>query len=127
MIILIDTNVLIWWFHDPQKLSRRAALLMKDVGNQIAVSAASAWEMSIKVALGKLDALNLVSNLPDEIAQEGFSEVPITVDHGIRAGALPLHHRDPFDRLLVAQAQALRVPIVSSDKLFDRYDVKRLW
>jgi PIN domain nuclease of toxin-antitoxin system len=91
------------------------------------MSAASAWELAIRTNLGKLDALSLVMELPRLLAEEAFEELAIAIDHASRAGVLPPHHRDPFDRLLVAQAQSLNVPIVSSDHWLDRYDVKRLW
>ena len=91
------------------------------------VSAAIAWELSIKVNLGKLDAMSVVADLGSRLEKEGFSELPITLSQATRAGLLPLHHRDPFDRMLVAQAQDLGIPILSSDSLLDRYDVKRLW
>jgi PIN domain nuclease of toxin-antitoxin system len=93
----------------------------------VLVSAATAWELSIKVNLGKMDAMVLLTDLPHRLEQAGFSELPITVSHAIRAGLLPLHHRDPFDRLLVAQAQDLGVSILSADSSLDAYDIKRLW
>jgi PIN domain nuclease of toxin-antitoxin system len=127
MKILLDTQALFWWLGDPARLSRRAMALVTDSKNTILVSPASAWEMAIKVSLGKLDSLTLVLELTRHIEEEGFTEVPIGVEVAVRAGLLPLHHRDPFDRLLVAQAQSLHCPILSSDQLLDRYDVKRVW
>ncbi len=127
MKVLIDTQVLFWWHNEPSKLSHSATSVLEDGSNVLLVSAATAWELAIKVTLGKLDALSLVIDLGGFLREEGFTELPITVQHATRAGLLPLHHRDPFDRLLVAQAQDLGIPIVSSDRLLDRYDVKRLW
>lgn len=127
MKILLDTQILFWWFSEPGKLSRRARSLIEDSDNSILVSAATAWELAIKAALGKIDALPLVVDLPALVAEEGFFELAITVAQATRAGLLPLHHRDPFDRLLVAQAQELNIPILSSDRLLDQYDLKRLW
>jgi PIN domain nuclease of toxin-antitoxin system len=95
--------------------------------NTVLVSSAIAWELAIKVNLGKFDALSLTTELPRYTEEEGFEELPISMEHAIRAGLLPLHHRDPFDRLLVAQAQALNVPILSADAVLDQYDVKRVW
>lgn len=127
MRILLDTHALIWWFGNESKLSRRASSMIANQNNTILVSAAIAWELAIKVNLGKFDALSLATELPRYAEEEGFEELPISMEHAIRAGLLPLHHRDPFDRLLVAQAQALNVPILSADAVLDQYDVKRVW
>ena len=127
MKILLDTHALIWWFGNESKLSRRALSIITNQNNTILVSAAIAWELAIKVNLGKFDALSLATELPSYTAEEGFEELPISMEQAVRAGLLPLHHRDPFDRLLVAQAQALNAPILSADKVLDQYDVKRVW
>lgn len=127
MKLLLDTHAFVWWFNDPDKLSSRASTLLKASGNSIFVSAALAWELAIKVNLGKIDALPLITDLAMHIAEEGFVELPISIAQAVRAGLLPRHHRDPFDRLLVAQAQDLNLPIVSADRILDRYDVKRIW
>ena len=127
MKILLDTHALIWWFGNESKLSRRAFSIIADQNNTVFVSAAVAWELAIKVNLGKFDALALTTELPRYTQEEGFDELPISLEQAVRAGLLPLHHRDPFDRLLVAQAQALNVPVLSADTVLDRYDVKRLW
>jgi PIN domain nuclease of toxin-antitoxin system len=127
MKILLDTHALIWWFGDESKLSRRASSMIANQNNTVFVSAAVAWELAIKVNLGKFDALSLTTELPRYTEEEGFEELPISMEQAVRAGLLPLHHRDPFDRLLVAQAQSLNAPILSADTVFDQYDVKRLW
>lgn len=127
MKVLADTQTLIWWFSGPDKLSPRALAILKSQENVILVSAASAWEMAIKVNWGKLDALPLISELSYQIREEGFMEEPVSIEQAVRAGLLPTHHRDPFDRLLVAQAQALNVPILSADQVLDKYDIKRIW
>ena len=127
MNVLLDTHVLLWWFLEPKRLSRQARSFFAELETRLLVSAASTWEIAIKASLGKLDALGIITQFDRYLAERNFIEQPILIEHSVRAGLLPLHHRDPFDRLLVAQAQALRVPIVSSDKVFDRYDVKRLW
>ncbi|MGH9514822.1 MAG: type II toxin-antitoxin system VapC family toxin [Terriglobales bacterium] len=127
MKVLIDTQVLFWWYSEPSKLSRSAGAILEDGSNIVLVSAATAWELAIKVAIGKLNALSLILDLVGFLKEEGFTELPITIQHATRAGLLPLHHRDPFDRLIVAQAQDLGIPIASSDRLLDRYDIKRLW
>jgi PIN domain nuclease of toxin-antitoxin system len=127
MKLLLDTHALIWWFNDPSRLSPRASSILRNPGNTILISAAVAWELAIKANLGKLDALPLVTELSRHTAEEGFTELPISIAQAVRTGLLPRHHRDPFDRALVAQAQELNVPILSADTLLDHYDVKRLW
>jgi PIN domain nuclease of toxin-antitoxin system len=127
MEVIVDTHVLVWAFNEPKRLSKRANSILTNTDNTVLVSAAVAWELSIKVNLGKLDALPLLSGLTQRLQREGFTELPISIAQATRAGLLPLHHRDPFDRLLVAQAQDLGIPIVSADELLDRYDVNRLW
>jgi len=127
MKVLLDTHALIWWFGNESKLSRRASSIIANQKNTVLVSAAIAWELAIKVNLGKVDALSLTTELPRYTAEEGFEELPISMEQAVRAGLLPLHHRDPFDRLLVAQAQGLNVPILSADTVLDQYDIKRLW
>lgn len=125
--LLIDTHVLLWWWTDERKLSQRAKGTILDSRNRSYVSAAVAWELAIKVNLGKLDARDVVSNLQPLLLEEGFRRLAISTDHALRAGLLPMLHRDPFDRVLVAQAQALNSPVVSADTIFDRYGVQRIW
>jgi PIN domain nuclease of toxin-antitoxin system len=125
--LLIDTHVLLSWWTDAGKVSRRAKDAIVDARNRSYISAAVAWELAIKVNLGKLNAREVVSTLPQLLLEEGFRRLAISTDHALRAGLLPLLHRDPFDRMLVAQAQALNSPIVSADGMFDRYGVTRIW
>lgn len=127
MKVLLDTHAVFWWFGDAARLSKRAESILTDTKNVILVSAATAWELAIKANLGKIDALELLTDLKRYLAEEGFVEVAISIEHATRAGLLPPHHRDPFDRLLVAQAQELVVPILSGDRGLDRYDIKRIW
>jgi PIN domain nuclease of toxin-antitoxin system len=127
MNVLLDTHVVIWWLSEPEKLSKRANSAITNQANTVYVSAASAWEMAIKAKLGKLQTTSFVLDLLDLLQQENFFEQPVTIDHAVRGGLLPLHHRDPFDRLLVAQAQAMNIPIVSADAILDAYDIKRIW
>ncbi len=127
MKVLLDTHVLIWWFSEPSRLSAKATSILGNPSNTILVSAAIPWELAIKVNLGKVDALPLVTDLVSHTAEEGFLELPLNIRQAVRAGLLPMHHRNPFDRVLVAQAQDLNVPILSGDAVLDRYDVKRLW
>jgi PIN domain nuclease of toxin-antitoxin system len=96
--------------------------------NRILVSAASAWEIATKVRIGKLPgAERFAANFRDRLLEDGFEELDVTVDDGIRAGALPGTHKDPFDRMLIAQAQSQGIPIVSNEEWFDRYGVRRIW
>jgi PIN domain nuclease of toxin-antitoxin system len=100
MRVLIDTQVLFWWYSELGKLSKRAVSIVTDGSNTVLVSALVAWELAIKSAMGKLDALPLVIDLSRYIAEEGFAELPISIPQATRAGLMLSHHHDPFDRLL---------------------------
>jgi PIN domain nuclease of toxin-antitoxin system len=127
MEVLLDTHAVIWWFEAAAGLSKRASSIISNPGNLILISAAVGWELAIKLNLGKFNTPSLVQDLHGLVEREGFAELPISLEHAVRAGMLPLHHRDPFDRLLVAQAQARGAPILSSDRALDAYDVRRIW
>jgi PIN domain nuclease of toxin-antitoxin system len=125
---LFDTHALIWWFSDDSSLSSPVREIISDTENTLLVSAASAWEIAIKHQLGKLRKVaDLVSDFSGRIEREGFQLLPISAEHGIRAGLLPYVHKDPFDRMLAAQAQAENIPIVSNEVVFGTYGVRRLW
>lgn len=127
MNLMVDSHVVLWWFSRSRQLTDAARRSMADPDARVYVSAAVAWELAIKVNLGKLDARPLVDNLQTVLHEEGFHRLAISTDHALRAGLLPLHHSDPFDRMLIAQAQALNCPIVSADARFDNYGVRRIW
>lgn len=128
MKLLLDTHVLLWWLDGDERLIPAARSLIADESNEILVSAASAWEISTKVRIGKLPgAVEVAAKLPQIIVSQGFVALSITIDHALRAGVLPGPHRDPFDRMLAAQAQAENIPIISKDAVFDTYAVVRLW
>jgi PIN domain nuclease of toxin-antitoxin system len=127
MEVLLDTHAVIWWFEGAAGLSKRASSIIASSDNFILISAAVGWELAIKANLGKFNTPSLVQELHQLVEREGFAELPISLEHAVRAGLLPLHHRDPFDRLLVAQAQALGAPILSADRALDAYDVRRIW
>ena len=127
MNLLIDTHVLLWWLSAPERITQRAANSLHTPENRVYVSAAVAWEIAIKSNLGKLQAEKVLSDLPRILFDRGFLRLAISVDHALRAGVLPRHHNDPFDRMLVAQAQALNCPIISADARFDSYGVRRIW
>ena len=128
MRLLLDTHALLWWLTDDRSLPATAHKLIARGSNTVVVSTASAWEIATKVRLGKLPmAVDLVGDLDRVLAQEGFEPLGISVDHAVRAGLLPGPHKDPFDRMLIAQSQAEGVPILSNDTAFDAYGVRRLW
>lgn len=128
MDLLLDTHALLWWLADDPSLSRRARAAIANTANTVLVSAASAWEIATKVRLGKLPtAADLAANFADQMESEGFATLPISSDHAIRAGLLPGHHRDPFDRMLIAQSQAEHLALVSNEEIFDGYGVRRVW
>src|SRR5882762_3195327 len=127
MNLLLDTHALIWWFEESAALSKRASSAIRNPDNVILISAVVGWELAIKFKTGKFRTASLVQDVEDIVQHEGFAELPISLDHAVRAGLLPTHHKDPFDRLLVAQAQALNAPIVSADAVLDHYGVQRLW
>jgi PIN domain nuclease of toxin-antitoxin system len=125
---LFDTHALIWWFSDDIALPQAVRGIIADTDNTLLVSAASAWELAIKYNLGKFRKVaDLVSDFSGRIEREGFQLLPISAEHGIRAGLLPGLHKDPFDRMLIAQSQAEGIPIISNGAVFDTYGVKRLW
>lgn len=128
MRLLPDTHTLIWWFEGSRRLSPQARRAIEDETNIILISPASAWEIVTKFRLDKLPGAEaLARDVPGAIASQGFAELSITVADAVRAGALPGPHRDPFDRMLIAQAQARDLVLVSNETLFDVYGVRRLW
>ena len=112
MRLLLDTHALLWWLADDAALAQAARAAIADGGNEVFVSAASAWEIAIKHELGKLD---VPQDLTEAIDSAAFTGLPITIEHARLAGALSPHHRDPFDRMLIAQAQAESLTIVTRD------------
>lgn len=127
MRLLLDTHALLWWVSNHPALSSKADQALADEANEVFVSAASAWEIVTKARIGKLQAGPLAQDFLGEVRRQGFQPLSITVNHGARAGALPGPHRDPFDRMLVAQAQADNLILVSNEGIFDGYGVQRLW
>ena len=127
MNLLIDTHVLLWWWTEAEQLSGRAKAAILDSRNRSYVSAAVAWELAIKVNLGKLDARDVVSNLKQLLIEEGFRRLAISTDHALRAGLLPMLHRDPFDRMLIAQASVEDMVILTADRVFRKYPVEVIW
>ena len=125
---MLDTHAFLWWIEGNRRLPARVRRAIGDDRNTKFVSAASAWEITTKYRIGKLpEASELAPNVADAIADEGFEELPISVQEGARAGALPELHRDPFDRILIAQAILNDLTLVSGEGLFDQYGVQRYW
>lgn len=126
--LLLDTHALIWWLEGDEALTNRAREAISDEANTVAVSAASAMEVATKFRIGKLtQAALLAQNFEAIIADQGFVELAISVHHARLAGEMNIAHKDPFDRLLIAQAQAEDMVLVSNETLFDDFAVKRLW
>ena len=123
MRLLLDTSTLLWWLDDDKKLGAAARAAIADPENEVFVSAASAWEISVKRASRKLDA---PFDIASALARNHFAELPIEVAHAVAAGELPPHHRDPFDRMLVAQAQLDDLTIVADDAEIAKYDATLL-
>jgi PIN domain nuclease of toxin-antitoxin system len=122
--LLIDTHALLWWLVDDPLLTPTAREVIADPANTPLVSTASVWEVAIKRSLGKLETPD---DLPERIAGEGFDWLPVSADHAWQVRSLPPHHRDPFDRLLVAQAIVDRLPVVTADAQFGAYGVTTRW
>ena len=128
MKLLLDTHAFLWWLAGNTRLPAMARDAIQDVDNDVIVSATTAWEITTKHRLGKLrEAAAVAEDVAGAIAAQGFEELPISVDDATRAGKLPGPHRDPFDRMLIAQALARNLTLVSIDEALDTYRVRRLW
>jgi PIN domain nuclease of toxin-antitoxin system len=126
--LLLDTHVLIWWLGSLPMLSADAHDALADPDNEAFVSSASAFEIATKYRLGKLPvAAALVDGLDEHLRREGFKPVAISLPHALAAGRLPGPHKDPFDRLLIAQARLEGFTVITSDPIFQRYRVPMLW
>ncbi|HWD60188.1 MAG TPA: type II toxin-antitoxin system VapC family toxin [Stellaceae bacterium] len=124
MRLLLDANALLWWVTASARLTQTARNAIADPANEIAVGIGSLWELAIKRALRKLD---FPHDFETVLRDEGFALLPIGYLHLRALEGLPFHHSDPFDRLLIAQATAEQIPIVTSDKSFPRYDIRVIW
>jgi PIN domain nuclease of toxin-antitoxin system len=126
--LLLDTHAFLWWLSGDGALSVRAREAVADAANEIFVSAASAWEIATKHRIGKLPGVAIVvADFDRAISDQGFHGLPISVRHGQIAGTLPGAHRDPFDRMLIAQAMQESLALVSNEHIFDTFAVARLW
>ncbi len=125
---LLDTHVLLWAAIEPEKLSVPAIELLENLENRLLVSTASAWEISTKFRLGRLPhAKSLIRRYGQVLAQLGAHSLPITDAHALKAGSWPIAHRDPFDRMLAAQAQLESITLISADKAMDDFGINRVW
>jgi PIN domain nuclease of toxin-antitoxin system len=128
MRLLLDTHTFIWWDSAPDKLSSQVLALGTDQANEMILSVTSVWEMQIKLQLGKLQLkLPLEEIIKSQQQTNNIQVLPITLAHTLALDGLPMHHKDPFDRLLVAQAGVEELVLVSCDKIFEQYPVKLLW
>jgi PIN domain nuclease of toxin-antitoxin system len=126
--LLLDTHTLLWWFFDLDRLGTSALAALKDGSKEIIVSAVSAMEVTTKFRLGKLGgAERLATNFLQEIQTERFTELPISVEHSVMAGSLSIDHKDPFDRLLIAQSRIENFPLLSNEEKFDSFGIHRIW
>ena len=128
MALLLDTHALLWWLDGDERLSAAARVAIAEPDRPVLVSAASAWEITTKHRLGKLPGAEAVAqDIGGCIAAQGFTALAITMADAERAGRLPGPHRDPFDRMLIAQALARDIALVSNEAIFDAYGARRLW
>lgn len=128
MKLLLDTHTFLWFLEDSARLSSTAKALIEDGSHEVFVSAGSLWEMAIKISLGKLTiGQPFETFIPEQLAANDIAILPIAVEHTAALITLPFHHRDPFDRLLIAQSLVSNAPIVGADTAFDAYGIQRLW
>jgi PIN domain nuclease of toxin-antitoxin system len=126
--LLLDTHAFLWWVGSTRDLSRKARSAVGSGRNECFVSIASGWEIAIKASLGTLKVDGALDRfLPEQLATNGFKPLPVDLKHCARVATLPFHHRDPFDRLLAAQALDEDLAIVTADPVFAKYGVKRVW
>ena len=125
---LLDSHALLWWWFDPDRLSGAVRSVLSDAENQVLVSAASVWELSLKHHQGKLPELaSAIADLPGLLQADGFEALPISLAHGIRAGGYSQPHRDPFDRMLAAQAELDRLVLLTADPQLSTFPCQTLW
>ena len=128
MNILLDTHAFLWFVWDDEHLSQTAKDAITDPNNRKLVSAAGVWEIAIKVSLQKLDlGMPYLPFMQSQLAINLFEILSLTLEHGAEVSRLPFHHRDPFDRLMIAQSMCEQIPIVSADPAFDAYSIRRIW
>lgn len=128
MRILLDTCTFLWWMTSPDDVPQRTLALLRDPENEVVLSAVTGWEIAIKRTLRRIEIPGTTSAfLTDAIARHDLVVLDVTMHHAVAAGELPLHHKDPFDRLLVAQARLEGLSVASPDRVFRRYGVRTMW
>lgn len=128
MRLLLDTHALLWWFAGDARLTKSARKAISNERNIVLVSAASAWEIATKHRIGKLPDIGpLAVDFAREIRQQGFVGLDVTMEHAQSAGSLQTEHRDPFDRMLIAQAREERLALISNEVIFDQFEILRIW
>lgn len=127
MKLLLDTHALIWFLDGSERISGRARTHIEKNGNTSYISIASIWEMAIKLSLNKLQMTMPFETLKDYITDNGFQILPLRFDHALQVSRLPFHHRDPFDRIIIAQGMVEKMPLLSADHQFDHYAIERIW
>ena len=128
MKALLDTHAFLWWISDDPRLSEKAKEIIADGRNELFFSAASGWEISIKAGLGRLEVPeDLQRFISDQLSRNAIQVLPIYLSHALHTGSLPVHHRDPFDRILVSQAILEQIPLLSADLQIPHYPVEVLW
>jgi PIN domain nuclease of toxin-antitoxin system len=127
MKYLLDTHTYLWYRSSPRFLPASILSLLTDTSHEMIISIATPWELAIKTGIGKLNAAALLVDFESRETAAGFAFAGLTTAQAIRSGLLPLHHKDPFDRLLAAQALDMRIPLVSRNAIFDLYGVNRIW
>ena len=127
MKLLLDTHTLLWWLDSPGLLGNTAYALIADSGNELFISPVVPWEIAIKANKHRQIPHIVTTDFYSVLAREQFISIGIDPLHAIRSGLLPFHHRDPFDRLLIAQSLEMNIPILSRDAIFDQYGVQRIW
>jgi PIN domain nuclease of toxin-antitoxin system len=125
---LLDTHTLLWVDTEPERVSAKARSVLETLSTEVLVSAASAWEIATKVRIGKLpQAAAFSAEMPRRLEMLGFHSLAVTMEHALRAGQLPGTHKDPFDRMLIAQAHAENLALISNERVFDAYGIRRIW
>lgn len=128
MKVLLDTHAFLWWITGDRQVSDRARAIIEDPDNVLLLSAASAWEIAIKAQTGRLPLPDVPARLvPQEMAANAIEGLPVSVEHALLVHDLPLLHRDPFDRLLVAQSRSEKIPILTVDPMISQYGVETIW
>jgi PIN domain nuclease of toxin-antitoxin system len=127
MKLLLDTHTFLWWDSNPDRIPARTIALIQQSSNQVLLSLVTPWEIQIKTQLGKLSLQAPLSNIIRQQTENGISILPITLPHILELDELPLHHKDPFDRLLIAQSRVEKATLVSCDSILEKYDCQVLW